>query len=230
MHSHQTRRRSTLGVLALALAMLLGLAAAPGASAATYRFWGYYQLKGSTWAFATKGADQVKPADGSIEGWRYAVGDESSSRTPRGTVTFDQVCKDTKAADGKKRVAVVIDYGRTADADTGTPAAPRAACAQVPSAATGAQVLAAVASVRSEKGLVCGVDSWPTAGCGGEVKSVSAAAKAADGKVNIAVGDQQKSSDSHTALITTVVVVVVALLLIAGLLVTLRRRRATESA
>jgi hypothetical protein len=47
-------------------------------------------------------------------------------------------------------------------------------------------VLAAVASVRAEKGLICAVDSHPATGCGGEVKQVSPEAQAADTPVQLA--------------------------------------------
>ena len=74
---------------------------------------------------------------------------------------------------------MVIDYGRAADHEDGKePPAPVGHCAQVDSAATGAEVLSDVAQVRSKDSLVCAVDQVPTQGCGGEVKQVSAAAKA----------------------------------------------------
>ena len=109
----------------LALATLLGvalpslLAPAGTASAASYRFWGYYQLTGSTWAFATKGPADTAPEDGAVEGWRFAVGDESTPRFPRATPTFGDICGATPAKAGSKRVGVVIDAGRPADAEKG---------------------------------------------------------------------------------------------------------------
>lgn len=241
-------RHSTRAVLAAAgvvMAIMIGIAVAPQASAATYRYWGYWQLKGTSWAFATKGPDQVKAADGSVEGWRWAVAGETDTRTPRGTVTFDQVCQATPAKAGTKRVAVVVDFGRPADAETGKPAAPHAECAQVPADATSAAVLAAVSTVRIDKGMTCGIDNWPAAGCGGEVKTVSAAAKAADDKATIAVPSSAKAAptpavdaapqpaeseaaSSNKGLVTTLAAAAVVLLALAGLLLTLRRRRATE--
>ncbi|AKU19035.1 SCO2322 family protein [Luteipulveratus mongoliensis] len=216
-----------LGVL---LALTFGTATAPRASAAAFRFWGYYQLKGTSWTFAPKGPAQVTPADGAVEGWRWAVGSETDTRMPRGVVTFAQVCADTPAKSGTKRVGVVIDFGRAADAESGTPPTPRSACAQVPTKATGADVLAAVAAVRTEKGMVCAVGSWPATGCGGPVKTVSAAAKAVDDKVTIAVAKpaEDKASSSNTMTIVLVAGVVVLLLL--GALLTLLRRRRTETA
>jgi hypothetical protein len=226
--AHRTLRRAALGIaVALALTVLL-----PGvANAAAYRYWGYYQLSGDTWQFATKGPDQTKPADGSVEGWRYAVGSEGSSRTPRVTVTFDDICGDTKAQAGKKRVGVVIDYGRAADTEDGsTPPEPRADCASVDEAASGSEVLAAVGEVRAENGLVCAIDEEPATGCGGEVKQVSAAAKAPDQPVKLqeekaaAPAEEKQEDDTPVGTYIGIAVVVAAA---AGLgVVALRRRQA----
>ncbi|HET7684720.1 MAG TPA: SCO2322 family protein [Marmoricola sp.] len=193
-------RRATLAavlaaVLGLLVALVLPVAAA---NAAAYRYWGYYQWDGSAWQFASKGPDQLKPADGAVEGWRFAVTTPDSSRTPRVEATFDEVCGDTAAESGKKRVAVVIDYGRSADSEDGsTPPEPVAECASVDTAATGLEVLGAVADVRAEKGLVCGLDGYPASGCGGEVKTVSAAAQAPDQPVELA--PQSDSADTSGA-------------------------------
>ena len=95
----------------LALALLLAaafaaLTVAP-AQAAAYRYWSFYQQTDAKWVFAQKGSDQTTPKDGSVEGWRFAVGDASSSRLPRATPTFAQICADTPAQEGKKRVGLV---------------------------------------------------------------------------------------------------------------------------
>jgi hypothetical protein len=177
---------SLVAALLLALVAAVVSPAAP-ASAAAYRYWGYFQLQGTTWAFATKGADQLTPADGSVEGWRFAVAGETDARMPRATPTFDALCGDTAAEGGRKRVGVVIDYGRAADTEDGTqPPAPVGECAVVDTRATGAEVLAAVASVRAEGAMVCGIDDQPATGCGGEVKEVSPEAQAADTPVPLA--------------------------------------------
>jgi hypothetical protein len=182
----RTIQRPSVAALALVVTTLVvGLVTlvvpAGSASAAAYRYWGYFQLNGTTWQFATKGPDQLTPADGSVEGWRFAVAGESDTRTPRVTTTFDAICGATAAKSGSKRVAVVIDYGRPADqADGSTPPPPVGRCAVVPTAATGAEVLAAVATVRSQDKLVCALDGIPATGCGDAVKTVPAAAAAAD--------------------------------------------------
>jgi hypothetical protein len=194
----RTTLRSSLAALSLVAAVLAALVVPAGsASAAAYRYWGYYQLSGTSWQFAPKGPDQTTPADGSVEGWRFAVAGESDTRAPRVTTTFDAVCGDTRAESGKKRVAVVIDYGRAADQEDGsTPPPPVAKCASVDTAATGSEVLAAVAGVRAEKGLVCALDGRPATGCGGAVKEVSAAAAAPDTPATLAPKAAPASKDA----------------------------------
>ncbi|HEX2892849.1 MAG TPA: SCO2322 family protein [Marmoricola sp.] len=224
-----------------ALAALLGLVVAlllpaASASAAAYRYWGYYQLNGTTWSFATKGPAETTPADGSVEGWRFAIGTEGASRFPRATPTFDDLCGDTTAKTGEKRVAVVIDYGRAADsADNSQPPAPVGKCAVVATAASGLEVLSKVADVRSDKGMICGVDGYPAAGCGDAVKTVPAAAKAPDTAVTLKVASaadkttanatpaSSKDDGSHTGTWIGIGVAIVAALAVA--LVALRRRR-----
>jgi MYXO-CTERM domain-containing protein len=232
--NHQTQRRRIGAAVTLTLGLLLAvLLPAGAANAAAYRYWGYYQLTGTTWNFATKGPDQTAPADGSVEGWRFAVGSEDVTRFPRATPTFDDVCGDTKAETGNKRVAVVIDYGRAADtADNTEPPAAVGRCAVVATTATGLEVLSKVAAVRSDKGLVCGLDGFPASGCGDEVKTVSAEANAADTAVTLklptadepAAAKTDEDDDSHTGTYVGIGVAVLAAAAVA--VAALRRRRA----
>jgi len=174
-------------LLALLLAGAFAALTIAPAQAAAYRYWGFYQLTDGAWAFAQKGSDQIVPADGSVDGWRYAVGDEQSTRFPRAVLTFDAICAATPAAAGQKRVGLVVDFGRPADSGDGaTPPQPVALCASVPTDATSTDVLAKAGELRTEKGLVCAVAGYPAKDCGGEVKEVSAEAKAADTPVTIA--------------------------------------------
>jgi len=85
-------RRAPLRVVlaALVAACLSALTIAP-AHAAAYRYWGFYQLSDGAWTFAQKGPDQTVPKDGSVEGWRFAVADEASTRYPRAVLTFGLV-------------------------------------------------------------------------------------------------------------------------------------------
>ncbi len=185
---HHARRASLLAVLGALAALTLGLLTASPAQAANYQYWGYYQLADGAWTFAQKGPAETTPAEGSVEGWRWAITEESGTppRNPRVTPAFDDVCGSAAAESGKKRVAVVIDYGRDVDGDGATPPKPVTKCATVPTAATGAEVLAAVATVRNgDGGLVCGIDNYPASGCGGQVATLSDAQKATDTPVTV---------------------------------------------
>jgi hypothetical protein len=177
----------------LRAAVILILSAAAGgmlaaqAQAAAYRYWGYFHLAKGTWAFAQTGPAQAVPAEGSVEGWRFAVADQSSVRTPRATPTFEALCAGTAAVQGTKRVGLVIDFGRPADsADGSAPPAARVACVKVPTTATGSDVLvAAGATLRLSKSLTCAIDGWPAVGCGESVAVVPAAAARADTRITI---------------------------------------------
>jgi hypothetical protein len=229
MHMARASLRSPLVLFTLVVALGAALVVPAGsADAAAYRFWGYFQLSGSSWKFAPKGPDQLTPANGAVEGWRFALASETDTRAPRVHPTFDAVCGATKAESGKKRVAVVIDYGRAADQENGAQVpGPVAKCALVPTAATGAEVLAAVATVRSDKGLVCGLDNHPATGCGGAVKTVSAAAAAPDTPVTLAARPAAATPASTSPAQYLGIGVVILALLALGMVALRRRRGAT---
>jgi hypothetical protein len=176
MTSRPRRRTALPALLALlaplaAVLALVGLAAP--AQAQSFRYWGYYTADGSggDWGFAQVGPAEAIPADGAVEGWRFAVTGEASNRFPRAVGDFAVLCEGVEAEEGSKRVGVVIDYGTDEDAPEGdeVPAA-RGDCALVPLDATGSDVLAAVAELRIEDGgFICGIDGYPSAGCGDEV-------------------------------------------------------------
>lgn len=229
--------RTTLPLRPLAaLAVLLGVALATlvpatAANAAAYRYWGYFQLSGTTWEFAPKGPADLTPADGSVEGWRFAIGTEGSTRLPRATPTFDEICGDTEAEAGSKRVAVVLDYGRQADsADDTEPPAPVGRCAVVTEAATGLEVLSEVADVRQDDSLICGIDDIPATGCGDEVKTVTPEAEAADEPVTLelasdATEEPAAADDEDDSNTGTYVGIGVAVLALAAVAVAALRRR-----
>jgi hypothetical protein len=183
-----------VAVILILVTLSGGIVAGP-AQAAAFRFWGYFHLANGAWAFARTGPGQAVPADGSVEGWRFAVADESSTRAPRWTPTFDALCAGTPVAAGTKRVGLVIDYGRAADnADGAPPPAPRAACVAVPVRATGSDVLAAGATLRLDKALTCAIDGWPATGCGENVDPVPVAAASPDTSITVAAPEASASA------------------------------------
>ena len=218
--------RSTTRVLAALTAALLALvtavvAAAP-ASAEAFRYWGYYAADGTAWTFAQAGPADTVPADGAVEGWRFAVADEASTRYPRATPDFETLCGAATAEDGQKRVGVVIDYGTTDDApDADTTPAARGACAVVDTDASGADVLAAVAELRlGDGGFVCGIDGYPTQGCGDAVDAAAPSGDEEPVELELAGSAAEGGSTSWVAIVLGVAAI--AVVAIAALVVSRR--------
>lgn len=176
MPAHTAHRRVlatalAIGVATLLLTPLLGLLGTPAANAAVYRYWGYFHGNGNGgWTFASKGPASYVPKNEAVEGWRFAdVGKQS--RFPRTKSSYDAVCPATlRMPYGTKAVAVYLDFGLASEAPSGqTPPRPLATCVVTSTKATGAQVLAQAAKVRTQKGLTCAIDNYPASGCGDQV-------------------------------------------------------------
>ncbi|MFF3844145.1 SCO2322 family protein [Streptomyces sp. NPDC002328] len=182
------RRRAGLVLTAL----LLVLAGSGGqAQAAGYRYWSFWDRAGDRWTYATQGPSTARPADGDVQGFRFAVSaDSADASQPRGTTSFAAICAKTPAQDGRKRIALVIDFGTAADAPSGeTPPTPRTACARVPEDATTAEALAAVAKpLRYDtNALLCAIAGYPRTGCGEQV--------ATDGTPDRTTGDTPTTTE-----------------------------------
>lgn len=166
--------RNSVGALLVALlaasAVLLG---AGSAQAAGYRYWSFWEGSGTSWAYATQGPALVRPDDGTVQGFRFAVSEDSSDADqPRHAPDFGAICADTPAKDGTKRVALVIDPGTPEDAPDGErPPALRTACAQVAPDASSAEALASVAKPLryDSSAMICAISGYPKAGCGEQV-------------------------------------------------------------
>ncbi|MEV4228188.1 SCO2322 family protein [Streptomyces bobili] len=158
----------------LVAAVFLGLAAGTGpAQAAGYRYWSFWDRDGDRWVYATEGPSTARPADGAVQGFRFAVSEDSQDASrPRGAASFEAICARTPARDGMKRVALVVDFGTPADAPSGeTPPPARTACARVRQDATTAEALAATAKpLRYDpNALLCAIAGYPESGCGDQV-------------------------------------------------------------
>ena len=134
-----------------------------------------------------EGLGPDRPADGSVDGWRYAVGDEQSTRFPRAVLTFDA---DLRRDPGRGRQEARRPRRRLR---------PPRRRRRRRHAARAQGALRRRGHRRDERrgarrrrrrahreGLVCAVAGYPASDCGGEVKEVSAEAKAADKPVTIA--------------------------------------------
>ncbi|MFM1965103.1 MAG: hypothetical protein RL134_828 [Actinomycetota bacterium] len=161
------RRRAIVAALAAAVVVVAPSALLPTASqAAAYRYWSYWLGTDSAWSFANVGPAFRVPVDGTIEGWRFSVSGIEGNSAPSFAADFDAVCGDTAAVEGRKRVAVVVDPGAAADAPDGEqPPGAWAMCVVAEERATGYDVLRAAATVRTERGLICGIGGYPARGC-----------------------------------------------------------------
>lgn len=168
---------------AVLLALLTGLclAAASPAHATGYRYWSFWDRTGTAWTYATQGPATSVPSDGDVQGFRFAVSEDSGDATkPRGPASFTAICGDTPVRDGRKRVALVLDFGTAADAPSGqTPPASRTRCASVRRDATTAEALASVAKpLRYDtNALLCAISGYPRTGCGEPVAEKKAGAR-----------------------------------------------------
>ncbi|MFF2348912.1 SCO2322 family protein [Kitasatospora sp. NPDC058115] len=158
--------------------ILLVLGAAQ-AQAAGYRYWSFWRWSDGGWAYQQQGPAVHVPADGAVDGWRFAVSPDGGQDAARpGTPgDFAAVCAGTPAEAGRKRVAVVLDFGAAADAPGGeSPPAPRTACAVVAPRASSAEVLATVAPpLRYDtNGLLCAIAGYPRGGCADQLGAAGA--------------------------------------------------------
>ncbi|MET9557720.1 SCO2322 family protein [Streptomyces sp. NPDC006645] len=179
------------------LALLAAFTGAGTAQAAGYRYWSFWENDGAAWTYATQGPAVDRPADGTVNGFRFAVSaDSQDAAKPRETPDFAAVCGSTPAKSGSKRVAVVVDPGTAADAPAGEKPPPRlAACARVAPEATSADALAAVAKPLRYNGdaLLCGITGYPKSGCGEQI-----AAEGPTPTESRATGALQKKDDEDT--------------------------------
>ncbi|MGK5548069.1 SCO2322 family protein [Streptomyces sp. URMC 127] len=182
-----TRAAVTRGGAAAVLFTLVALLGAAPAQAATgYRYWSFWQGSGGQWAYATQGPGTARPGDGDVVGFRFAVSaDSSDAARPRAAADFGAVCDRTPAEDGKKRVAVILDFGTPADAPGGErPPAARSVCARVGEDATAGEALAEVARpLRYDSAaLLCAIAGYPRTGCGEQVDATKKDGTKKDGK------------------------------------------------
>ncbi|MEU0145757.1 SCO2322 family protein [Streptomyces sp. NPDC006288] len=195
------RRRLVTAALLLAVAAVSAVLGAGGAQAAGYRYWSFWEGDGGKgWTYATQGPSLVRPDDGTVQGFRFSVSEDSQdSARPRRAPDFGAVCAGTPAKDGSKRVALVIDPGTAADAPDGEkPPAPRTACARVAPDASTAEALASVAKpLRYDSAaMLCAISGYPRSGCGEQVAdggSRTATGGAAD---TAGSGDGNRADDS----------------------------------
>ena len=147
----------------------IGNPIAHAASDTGYRYWGYYQAKPgeSKWTTAMTGPT-VNIADGSVEGFAFTfAGDVINTGAPKAGPNFEGICGGTAAVAGKKRVALVVEFGPKIIAPKGE-TAPKAfsKCVVLPMKATGFDLLNKATKVRSNaSGMICSIAAFPKKEC-----------------------------------------------------------------
>lgn len=189
-------------------AVVMSIVASSPAAATAYRYWTYWQARDGVWAFATAGPATTVPADGAVEGWRFAVTTASgrASDQPQAAPDFASICAGTPAQEGRKRLALVLDFGPPDVAPSGeTPPALATACVVADADATSSDMLRSVATVRTnDVGLVCALQDYPRSGCAELVDEVSSAdAEAAPTPAAPATPSSPSPSSTTTSPVST---------------------------
>ena len=111
---------------------------------------------------------------GAVEGWIFTFdGDDIPSTPPTVKPDFAKICGTGKAPNGKKKVGLVIDFGKSAYAPQGE-RAPRTftRCVITSTKSQGIDILAQAVKIRSDSsGLICGLKGYPAKECGVEIET-----------------------------------------------------------
>jgi hypothetical protein len=155
----------------IGIAMVAMTSIAPAAQAETaYRYWTYWQGNAGSWQFATQGSATSNPADGAVEGWRFAIsgatGGIEAQPSLNPLTAFTDLCGSTPPIGGKKRIALIVDPGYASEAPEGEePISAVSTCVVANADASGYDILRSQLPVRVEGGLVCGIGGYPAVEC-----------------------------------------------------------------
>jgi hypothetical protein len=155
----------------------------PASHAATkgYRYWGYFQTApGATQWKAAMTGPTVDIADGAVEGWSFVFSsDDIPSIPPTTKPNFASICGATKADLDTKRIALVIEFGKSTYAPKGEKIQkPIVQCVTTAKSSQGIDVLAQVVKVRAaSSGLICAFNGYPKKECGAEIQTPAALLK-----------------------------------------------------
>ena len=175
-----TRLKSTMAVLILLISTTTSIVSSEAASKG-YRYWGYFQAApGETsWTAAMTGPT-VDIKDGAVEGWSFVFSsDDIPSEAPSVKPDFATICANIKAVPGKKRIALVMDFGKKAYAPAGEKVKrTMVRCVRTDKKSQGIDVLGQLVKVRAEaSGLICGFNGYPRKECGVEIETPAALLK-----------------------------------------------------
>ncbi|RII16985.1 hypothetical protein DSC45_14575 [Streptomyces sp. YIM 130001] len=226
----RTRTRAVGLLAALLAAGLLAVLCAMPAQAAGYRYWSFWDRgDDGAWAYASQGPSVAQPDDGAVQGFRFSVSEDSADAAkPRGTAGFGTICDGTPAQDGRKRIALVIDFGTAKDAPGGAkPPGRRTACARIAEDGTSADALAAVAKPLryDNNALLCAIAGYPRTGCGEQVAGEGEATGSPDASASASGTEAEDDGGGGGPAVGIVVGVGAVLVLGAGAVWQARRRR-----
>jgi hypothetical protein len=128
----------------------------------------------TAWTAAMTGPT-VAVADGAVEGWAFTFSNDAvpDAKAPKVAPSFSKICGRTKAVAGKKRVAVMIDFGSAVLRPKGE-RTPRLIqrCIVAEQDALGIDILGQAVKVRAQgSGFICGLNGYPAKECGVEIKT-----------------------------------------------------------
>lgn len=190
-------------VLAVLFTAVLSAVGAAPAHAAGYRYWSFWERDGGRWTYATQGPGTLRPEDGDVLGFRFAVSEDSAEADePRGAGDFEEICGGAEAGEGSKRIALSVDFGTRADAPEGEePPRGRTECAHVPEDGTAAEALAAVLKPLryNSDSLLCAIAGYPRTGCGEQVSDSAARTAGASGDSGGSGGSEGSAAPGDTA-------------------------------
>ena len=167
------RKISGFITLALLFTTTFAFIAPANAAGKGWRYWAYYKAAPGekTWTAAMTGPT-VDVKDGAVEGWSF-VFDASDIPTvaPSKKPDFAAICRRVKADKDLKRIALVVDFGRSAYAPKGEKVQKSfTKCVQIAKSAQGIDVLGQAVKIRAaNSGLICGINGYPAKECGVEI-------------------------------------------------------------
>lgn len=169
---------STVVATVLAIAISQTILFPANAAGKGYRYWSYYHSdqKSLTWVASQTGA-AVDVAGGEVEGWVFTFdGDDVPSTPPSIKPDFAKICGSKKAPNGKKKVGLIIDFGKRVYAPQGEKIpATITRCVITSTKSQGIDILAQAVAVRSDSsGFVCGLKGYPAKECGVEIETPAA--------------------------------------------------------
>jgi hypothetical protein len=118
--------------------------------------------------------------DGAVEGWSFVFSsDDVPSAPPTTKPSFAAICGKTKPDSDTKRIALVIEFGKSSYAPKGEKIQkPIVRCVTTAKSSQGIDVLAQVVKIRSaSSGLICGLQNYPKKECGVEITTPAALLK-----------------------------------------------------